>query len=269
MNVLPLPDGQILTAESSIGHIKRFAADGTLIAYIGKAKIGAGCKHCALGMDAQNDRYFMMYEDDGSICVLEPRGSAEESTEEERLASEAHSGLGEKLLGIWRLPEAVDQPKPESTSIFGALARAFGLARESNTASDPCRSLTFHADGRFEATGGIFENYGADWTWQCVRQDEQHLSASLAADQVEFSPLDVVFQDDPNTIKVSIRSANVQDITFVRPRTDPPHRLHPSSPAQQTRAKRSRTATRMSDGLREKDQCLAATEFWLQYVPVR
>lgn len=47
MNSLGMKDGTILTAESSIGHIKRFDADGNLVAYIGKASIGAGCKHCA------------------------------------------------------------------------------------------------------------------------------------------------------------------------------------------------------------------------------
>ena len=221
MNVLPQSDGQVLTAESSIGHIKRFAADGTLIAYIGKAKIGAGCKHFALGVDPQNDRYFMMFEDDGSICVLEPRGSDAEWTEAERMAAEARNGLGEKLVGQWQLPETGGQAKSGSTSVFGALARAFGLARSSDTALGTCHRLAFHADGRFEASGGIFDSYGAEWTWQCVRQDEQKLAASIVADQVDFSPVDVVFHDDPNTITVSIPNANVREVTFVRAEQKP------------------------------------------------
>ena len=77
MNSLPMADGSILTAESSIGHIKRFDTDGNLLAYVGKAKIGGGCKHCAMGHIAGGDVYLMMAEDDNAICVLEPMPESE------------------------------------------------------------------------------------------------------------------------------------------------------------------------------------------------
>jgi hypothetical protein len=70
MNVLCCPDGSVLTAESSVGNIKRFSADGELLGLVGKASIGGGCKHCALGYDTKRDVYYMMHEDAHHICVL-------------------------------------------------------------------------------------------------------------------------------------------------------------------------------------------------------
>ncbi len=72
MNVLCCPNGEVLTAESSIGNIKRFDANGEMIGFVGKATIGGGCKHCALGYDTKRDYYYMMHEDQHYICVLEP-----------------------------------------------------------------------------------------------------------------------------------------------------------------------------------------------------
>jgi hypothetical protein len=70
MNVLGCSNGDIITAESSIGHIKRFSADGKLQAVVGRARIGGGCKHVALGFDERRDRYYVQYEDMNHICVL-------------------------------------------------------------------------------------------------------------------------------------------------------------------------------------------------------
>ena len=68
MNVRCCTGGDILAAESSIGHLKRFSQDGKLVQLVGKAKIGAGCKHVAVAWDASRDRYYMMNVDKGSIC---------------------------------------------------------------------------------------------------------------------------------------------------------------------------------------------------------
>ena len=85
MNSIGMSDGTILTAESSIGHIKRFDQDGKLVAYIGKASIGAGCKHCVLGYDEKNDLYYMMYSDKNAICVLANNDSAPLTVAEQKL----------------------------------------------------------------------------------------------------------------------------------------------------------------------------------------
>ena len=105
MNSLPMVDGTILTAESSIGHIKRFDTAGNLVAYIGKAKIGGGCKHCAMGYDAKRDLYYMMAEDDAAICVLASI-SSNPMTEEELRAEAYEAAVLERLAGTWKPHEA-------------------------------------------------------------------------------------------------------------------------------------------------------------------
>ena len=105
MNSLPMTDGTVLTAESSIGHIKRFDTDGNLVAYIGKAKIGSGCKHCALGYDGRKDLYFMMAEDDAAICVLAPL-STNPLTEADLRSEAFEADALQRLAGSW---EAADE----------------------------------------------------------------------------------------------------------------------------------------------------------------
>ena len=78
MNVLCCPNGDILAAESSIGHIKRFNADGEMVSFIGTATIDGGCKHCALGYDAKRDYYYMQRQDEHHICVMTPKSEATE-----------------------------------------------------------------------------------------------------------------------------------------------------------------------------------------------
>lgn len=73
MNVLCCENGDFLTAESSVGKIKRFNETGELIGYIGEAKIGGGCKHVAFGHDAERNRYYVQHEDSNKICILNAR----------------------------------------------------------------------------------------------------------------------------------------------------------------------------------------------------
>ena len=75
MNVICCADGNILTAESSIGKIKRFDPSGEMIGYVGRARIGGGCKHVAIGFDEKRDRYYVQYEDNHQICLLMPKSS--------------------------------------------------------------------------------------------------------------------------------------------------------------------------------------------------
>jgi hypothetical protein len=118
MNVRPLGSGDILTAESSIGWIKRFNKDGELKAVIGKAKIGGGCKHVPIGFDAKLDRYYMMYEDKSEICVLVPLSEATEPTADEIASKEARDGLGQKLIGQWQaVPVSKNKPETAGESV--------------------------------------------------------------------------------------------------------------------------------------------------------
>ncbi len=80
MNVQCLPNGEILTAESSIGHIKRFSRDGKLLGFVGTAKVAGGCKHVAIGFDSDRDQYYMMHQDLSHVAVLVPVKAASKET---------------------------------------------------------------------------------------------------------------------------------------------------------------------------------------------
>lgn len=48
MNVRCIEDKEILVAEASIGHIKRYTPTGEFLGLVGTAKIAGGCKHLAI-----------------------------------------------------------------------------------------------------------------------------------------------------------------------------------------------------------------------------
>jgi hypothetical protein len=136
MNVRCCDNGDILTAESSIGWIKRFDKDGKLVATIGKAKIGGGCKHVPIGFDAKLDRYYMMYEDKSEICVLVPKSEAPEFTAEELAAKEARAGLGQKLIGAWVADAAAAPADGEGGMPMVMIAGATADEADSTETSD-------------------------------------------------------------------------------------------------------------------------------------
>ncbi len=114
-----MSNGEILVAESSIGHLKRYTSDGKFLGIVGTAKIGAGCKHVAVAKDVQHDWYFMMNTNSNSIAVLVPLSEAPAETDDEREARLAMQGLGQKLLGGWKLDKRTDKemPKEEPSAI--------------------------------------------------------------------------------------------------------------------------------------------------------
>jgi hypothetical protein len=173
MNVRCCNNGDILTAESSIGDIKRFSADGEYLAYVGRAKISGGCKHVAIAWDEQRDRYYMMNISDSSICVLVPLSEAPEFTEDELLAKAANEGLGKKLVGAWKIP-GTKAPK-EQTAFSATLNALFGGASEvvaSPASQVVFERVTFGEDGKLTISGGVYGQWGiSDWTWTAVRQD--------------------------------------------------------------------------------------------------
>ncbi len=76
MNVRCCQNGEILTAESSIGHIKRFSPEGKYLGFVGTAKVAGGCKHVAIGFDPERNYYYMMHEDLSHVAVLVPKSNA-------------------------------------------------------------------------------------------------------------------------------------------------------------------------------------------------
>lgn len=103
MNVRCCSNGEILTAESSIGHIKRFSQAGEFLGFVGTAKVAGGCKHVAIGFDQTRNWHYMMNEDRSHVAVLVPRADAPAETEDERLAREAVASLGKFIYGTWEI----------------------------------------------------------------------------------------------------------------------------------------------------------------------
>lgn len=186
MNVRPLADGSVLTAESSIGHIKRFDQAGNLLSYIGKAKVAGGCKHCCLGYDARTDQYYMMHEDANLICVLANRDNLPELSPEARKAAAIREEFDARLLGTWELG---DRSKKKS-SLGRLVSGLFGGGSSSNT-SVPFETMTLNADGSLAAKGGQYAQYGEAWTWTPTANKRDTIHLSLSADQVEMLTLDV------------------------------------------------------------------------------
>lgn len=203
MNIRCCEDGDILTAESSIGTIKRFSKEGELIGIVGKAKIGGGCKHVALGFDSNSDRYYMMNVDKSHICVLVPNAEAPEITPDEALAIEARDGLGRKLIGEWSLngkkPGAGSSVVTSQPSVLGALLGGLlGVEAETEVESsdDPYASSYFHfeADGKLTMTGGQFAQ--GENGWEPVRQDGNTLIVSQLQDAIQYYEYKIEFVSD-------------------------------------------------------------------------
>lgn len=116
MNVLCCPNGDIVTAESSIGHIKRFNDKGDIQAVIGRARIGGGCKHVALGHDTKRDRYYVQYQDMNHICIMLPNAEAAPLVAEldHKLKEAEDTAL--KLVGRWVEVSTPNSPPAQPAS---------------------------------------------------------------------------------------------------------------------------------------------------------
>ncbi|MBC7967790.1 MAG: hypothetical protein H7Z17_17905, partial [Fuerstia sp.] len=209
MNVRCCDNGDILTAESSIGTIKRFSKDGELLGVVGKAKIGGGCKHVALGFDAQRNRYYMMNVDKDHICVLVPNAEAPELTSDEVMAKEARLGLGEKLVGEWSLDGKPLPNAKDANDAAGASAEAIRAALEAvalakpRAQSDPYSANYFHfeADGKLTTQGGSMSSQ--ELGWECVRHEGNTLFASQIQGNIQYYEYKIEFvSDDEATISL-------------------------------------------------------------------
>jgi hypothetical protein len=181
MNSMSMSDGTVVTAESSIGHLKRFDTDGNLITYIGKASIGAGCKHCALGHDEENDIYYMMYSDKNAICVM---GNIESSplTPEEKALEQKSIDFLAKAAGKWAIES--DDKKEKG----GGLLAWFGGGR-GGSSQHPVSSLDVKPDGSAKILEGMYKAYGDKSEIELLEDTDTDPSTyqfALAIDQVRF-----------------------------------------------------------------------------------
>ena len=197
MNSLPLDDGTILTAESSIGHIKKFDTDGKLVAYIGKASIGGGCKHCALGHDAENDLYYMMHQDANSICVLANNADTPLTVAEKNLKQRQTDFLA-RAAGLWKMETGEKDPKSDA----GGLITLFGGGR-GGSSQHPVTALQLHANGDAKIMEGMYKAYGDKAQLELLpkEDDKDTFAFALAIDQVRFLEGEWKFaKDDQATV---------------------------------------------------------------------
>lgn len=189
MNVVCCPNGDILTAESSIGKIKRFDSEGNLIGYIGRARIGGGCKHVAFGHNEKTDCYYVQYEDKNQICVLAPASSVS-------VASDPRvEELSIKLTGTWE--RQGDEAKEEADSDDENEEEQFSLDYLTDM-----KSLTFGEDGSFSckmATEDEFNMVGGKMKWLATKADGDKLF------------LDIEQADDMITYRVVVDFADAAD----------------------------------------------------------
>jgi hypothetical protein len=203
MNIRCCDNGDVLTAESSIGTIKRFDASGNLVATIGKAKIGGGCKHVALAHDAKLDRYYMMYEDEAAVCVLVNQTQFTGETEDEKLAREAAEGLGKKIMGGWELVAAKEDNKDEAKS---GEEKAAGDVTVFSVGSGQAltvvdlygfKKINFKSENKVDVvSSGQFAIFGEGTEWIPVQQAGSKLTISLLNDQVETLKIVADFVSD-------------------------------------------------------------------------
>ncbi len=203
MNIRCCSNGDILCAESSIGNIKRFNAAGELVGYIGKAKIGVGCKHVAIAHDEARDRYYMMNVDRGNIAVLVPTSEAPEFTEEELLAKAAMEGLGQKLLGEWTTAVPKKENRTDEEKI-----------RALTNPEHPFNSITFQPKGKLDVQGGILGQYSSDLTWIPVVQSGKALTISIQMSGADWLEFQVEFTED-NTVQVKSEAFPAMQATRV------------------------------------------------------
>jgi hypothetical protein len=210
MNIRCLPNGGVLVAESSIGNLKTYDADGKFVSYVGKAKVSGGCKHVACGFDTERNRYYFMNVDKGHICVLVPSSEAPAMTEDEKLANEAREGLGKKFGGVWIAAKS-DAKAPEGKIAPGTTQ---GIANK----------LEVLESGELKIKGGMLGQYSGpngSFEWNPAKQNGNQLHVRLVMEGVDQWGLNVDFVDD-NTIKVVLPELGEGMVTtFYREGTRP------------------------------------------------
>ena len=80
MNVAVGRAGEVYTAESNLGYIKRYSADGKYLDFVGKVKLVPGCKNVSIMVSPDGDRVYMMDLTRNHIIVMARKPTATAST---------------------------------------------------------------------------------------------------------------------------------------------------------------------------------------------
>ena len=196
MNTLPLADGTILAAESSIGHIKHFDLEGNLIGYVGKARIGGGCKHCAMAYDPESNLYFMQSQDKNQICVL---GSIQDHpvTQSEKMIAARQKEFLRTFAGTWSKD---GKPASGGSNSFFGLFTDSGSDADASDSSHPMTSWTINADGSASINAGQYAGFMQDAKIELLPPEDgdsdNTFRVSLAEEQVSYIDAKLTVDDD-------------------------------------------------------------------------
>lgn len=80
MNVAVGRSGEVYTAESNLGYIKRYSADGKYIDFVGKVDLVPGCKNVSIMVSPDGDRVYMMDLTRNHIIVMARKPTETAST---------------------------------------------------------------------------------------------------------------------------------------------------------------------------------------------
>ncbi|TWT34530.1 hypothetical protein [Blastopirellula retiformator] len=81
MNVCFNKSGDVYTAESNTGRIKRFAADGTFKEFVGDVKLVPGCKNVSIAVSPDSDKVYMLDITRNHIVLMQRKSAETEATE--------------------------------------------------------------------------------------------------------------------------------------------------------------------------------------------
>ncbi len=75
MNVCFNGTGEVFTAESGTGRIKRFSPDGELVSYVGDVELVPGCKNVSIAVSPKTDKVYMLDLTRNHIVMMQPKPS--------------------------------------------------------------------------------------------------------------------------------------------------------------------------------------------------
>jgi hypothetical protein len=87
MNLRFTPTGDVLTAESGVGLIKRFSPTGEFLGVVGKAALQGGCKHVAISATPDGSHLYMLDITRQRIAVLSPAAESESDADDTRVSA--------------------------------------------------------------------------------------------------------------------------------------------------------------------------------------
>ena len=79
MNVCFNGAGEVFTAESGTGRIKRFTADGEFVSYVGDVELVPGCKNVSIAVAPDTSRIYMLDLTRNHIVRMETKPAGQES----------------------------------------------------------------------------------------------------------------------------------------------------------------------------------------------